>query len=900
MRIAIIGQSIFASSVYNLLIENGQQVVGVFTITDIDGKEDPLATAAARDNVPVFKIKRWRLKSKIIPDIFEKYKSVQADLNVLPYCTQFIPMEVINYPKYQSICYHPSLLPKHRGASSINWTIIEGDDKAGFSIFWPDDGLDTGPILLQESCPLEEDDTVISVYNRFLFPAGIKAIAKSVNLIEQNKAPKIVQPKEGASYDPMLNKEELCEIKFDQLTGQQLHNFIRGMDKVPGAWLMLDDQKYKVFGSKLFKESSLPLIKLKVNVGGMSKPGLICNDGLILFGTDEKAVLVNKLQNEKGKMIRASSYGQEEMTTEVEISEEEQKYVKLIESIWSEILKMEVNSETDFFKSGAGSMDVTRLIETLKDECEINLHSEDVYMFTTLSEFIKVCVLKSRDKSFKPNLTFKSFTLKANKLEITLPIQLFINNNFVDSSTKNLFSVINPSDETVITQVHSASPQDVDLAVRAAQAAFETGEWGKMNARDRASLMYKLADLMEERKEELATIESIDSGAVYTLALKTHIGMSIETWRYFAGWCDKIQGSTIPINNSRPNKNLTFTKKEPIGVVGLITPWNYPLMMVSWKMASCLAAGNTVVLKPTQNCPLTALKLAELSFYAGFPPGVINILPGDGKMCGQAIAEHPLVRKLGFTGSTPTGKEIMKACAISNLKKVSLELGGKSPLIIFKDCDFTKAVRNALSSVFFNKGENCIAAGRLFVESSIYDKFVSSVIDEIKKMVIGDPLNRATNHGPQNNLAHLEKLINYCQIGVKEGAKLMCGGKRLDMPGYYFEPTVFTEVTDDMYIAKEESFGPIMIISKFETLDEVIERANKTEYGLASGVFTQNISKALMVSDRIQAGTCFVNCYNKTDVAAPFGGFKQSGFGKDLGEAALNEYLKIKTVTIEY
>uniref|UniRef100_A0A2H1V8H1 SFRICE_001077 n=1 Tax=Spodoptera frugiperda TaxID=7108 RepID=A0A2H1V8H1_SPOFR len=319
-------------------------------------------------------------------------------------------------------------------------------------------------------------------------------------------------------------------------------------------------------------------------------------------------------------------------------------------------------------------------------------------------------------------------------------------------------------------------------------------------------------------------------------------------------------------------------------------------------MAACLAAGNTVVMKPAAVCPLTALKFAELSVRAGIPAGVINILPGSGAVAGQALADHPLVRKLGFTGSTEIGQTIMKSCAASNMKKVSLELGGKSPLVIFEDCDLDKAVRNGMGSVFFNKGENCIAAGRLFVEESIHDEFVRRVVAETKKMTIGDPLHRGTAHGPQNHKAHMDKLIEFVQRGVKEGATLVLGGKRVDRPGYFFEPTVFTDVQDDMWIAKEESFGPIMIISKFSSknMDDVIRRANNTEYGLASGVFTRDVSRALQFAERIDAGTVFVNTYNKTDVAAPFGGFKQSGFGKDLGQEALNEYLKTKNITIEY
>lgn len=338
---------------------------------------------------------------------------------------------------------------------------------------------------------------------------------------------------------------------------------------------------------------------------------------------------------------------------------------------------------------------------------------------------------------------------------------------------------------------------------------------------------------------------------------------------------------------------------------GLVTPWNYPLMMLSWKMAACLAAGNTVVMKPAQVSPLTALKFAELSVKAGIPPGVINIVPGSGSEAGNAIATHPLVRKLGFTGSTEIGQTIMRSCADSNLKKVSLELGGKSPLVIFDDCDLDRAVRNAMSGVFFNKGENCIAAGRVFVQDTIHDKFVERVIEETKKMVIGDPLSRSTAHGPQNHKAHLDKLVEYVQRGVKEGAQLRHGGTRLERPGLFFEPAVLTEVQDHMYVAKEESFGPIMIISRFSgnspcDLDAVIKRANNTEFGLASGVFTRDINRAMAFAEKIQAGTVFINTYNKTDVAAPFGGFKQSGFGKDLGEEALNEYLKTKCVTLEY
>lgn len=907
MRIAIIGQSIFASSVFDELIKRGHTIVGVFTVPDSeDGRPDPLALTAISADVPIFKFKRWRNKGAIIPSVFASYKSVDAELNILPYCTQFIPLDVINYPSKGSICYHPSLLPRHRGASSINWTLIEGDAEAGFTIFWPDDGLDTGPILLQRSVAVSINDTVESLYNNFLFPEGILGIADAVDMVAAGTAPSIVQPEEGASYDPMLNKDELCRLPVESSTGLKLHNFIRGMDKVPGSWIILQGEKVRLFGSTLVTSNGTPLTGTQIPIEGCSKPGLINEKGLIIFGTDDAAVCVGRLQLvSSGKMIAASKWGSTETTTKIEFTNDElESIVAPIKEIWNSILRNEVDDDTDFFRSGAGSMDVTRLVEEVKDRCPNmdKLSNEDVYMNTTLSEFTQAVVSLSRSSGAESSIQIDLIHLTANKREISFPNQLFINGRFVDSSNGKTIPTYNPADESIICSVHAATPKDVDAAVEAAQKAFDSGEWSKMSARDRGRLLYKLADLMEAHKEELATIESLDSGAVYTLALKTHIGMSIETWRYFAGWTDKIQGSTIPISQARPNRNLTFTKREPLGVCGIITPWNYPLMMVSWKAAACLAAGNTLVLKPAQVSPLTALKLAELTVKAGFPPGVFNVLPGSGSVIGAAISSHPNIRKLGFTGSTPIGKEIMRSCAVSNVKKVSLELGGKSPLIIFADADLDKSVRIAMSSVFFNKGENCIAAGRIFVENSIYDKFISKVVTETKKMVIGDPLDRSTAHGPQNHRAHLEKLIEYVQIGVKEGAKLVYGGKQVDRPGLFFEPTIFTEVTDDMYIAKEESFGPIMIVSRFNDGDRdgVITRANNTEYGLASGVLTKDLDKALYVSEKITAGTCFINCYNKTDVAAPFGGFKQSGFGKDLGQEALNEYLKTKTITIEY
>ncbi|KAJ6658879.1 hypothetical protein lerEdw1_019515 [Lerista edwardsae] len=877
LKLALIGQSLFGQEVYRHLQKEGHKVVGVFTVPDKNGKADPLASAAEKDGTPVFKFPRWRVKGKPIQEVIEAYNSVGAELNVLPFCSQFIPMDVINGPKLGSIIYHPSILPRHRGASAINWTLIQGDIKAGFTVFWADDGLDTGPILLQRDCDVGLNDTVDDLYNRFLFPEGIKSMVEAVQLIADGKAPRIPQPEEGATYEG-IQKKENAEVSWDQ-PAAALHNWIRGHDKVPGAWATIDGKMVTFYGSSLLDGSAPPGKELAIQ--GAAKPGLVTKNGLVLFGNDGKMLLIRNLQFEDGRMIPASKYFSTDEMSAVELTEEEKKMAEDVKSIWKGILSnvAVIEDSTDFFKSGASSMEVVRMIEEIKQKCGgLELQNEDVYMAPKFGDFIQVVVRKHRGEDKEEELIIDyvscSFVSKdVNHMIVKMPYQCFINGQFMDAEDGKTYDSINPTDGSVIAKVSFAAVSDVDKAVAAAKEAFEHGEWGKMNARERGRLLYRLADLMEEHQEELATIEAVDSGAVYTLALKTHIGMSVQTFRYFAGW-----------------------------VCAIVIPWNYPLMMLAWKSAACLAAGNTLVLKPAQVTPLTALKFAELSAKAGFPKGVINILPGSGGLVGQHLSEHPDIRKLGFTGSTPIGKQIMKSCAVSNLKKVSLELGGKSPLIIFNDCELDKAVRMGMGAVFFNKGENCIAAGRLFVEESIHDEFVRRVVEETQKMKIGDPLDRSTDHGPQNHKAHMEKLLEYCETGVKEGATLVYGGRQVCRPGFFMEPTIFTDVEDHMYIAHEESFGPVMVISKFKDgdVDGVLERANRTEYGLASGVFTKDISKALYVSDKLEAGTVFINTYNKTDVAAPFGGFKQSGFGKDLGEEALHEYLRTKAVTVEY
>ncbi|XP_058815790.1 cytosolic 10-formyltetrahydrofolate dehydrogenase [Topomyia yanbarensis] len=908
LKIAIIGQSNFAAEVMEVLLEHHHIVVGVFTIADKGNREDILATTARQYGIPVFKFSAWRRKGVPIPEVLERYQSVGANLNVLPFCSQFIPMEVIDGAKFGSICYHPSILPRHRGASAISWTLIEGDSTAGFSIFWADDGLDTGPVLLQRQCPVYGEDTLDSLYKRFLYPEGVTAMAEAVDMIAEGTAPKIPQTEIGATYDPALFREENQYINLNQ-SADRIFNFIRGLDSVPGALAVIEgddgiETPVRLYGASLCGPVVLDNAK-PLRFKGASGQAFVDREGIFLKGTDGRLVKVKRLK--KGsKMIQAGQWFAQagKKVVPLELDERELEMECLLRNIWKAILKVEIEPDTDFFACGAGSMDVVRLVEEVKDALEVPLENEHVFMAPTYAEFLNEIVTKSRSGSSDAGvgLVYDAVVIRENKKVISVPTQMFVNGQFIDAENKKTLDIVNPTTEQIICKVAAASRSDVDYAVNCAYEAFK-GSWSQISARERGQLMYNLADMMEQHKEELATVESVDSGAVYTLALKTHVGMSIDAWRYYAGWADKIEGSTIPVNPAKPNHVLTFTKREPIGVCGLITPWNYPLMMLSWKMAACIAAGNTVVIKPAQVCPLTALKFAELTVKAGFPPGVINVVTGSGSLAGQAISEHPLIRKLGFTGSTPIGKKIMASCAESNIKKCSMELGGKSPLIIFADCDLDKAVRLGMSSVFFNKGENCIAAGRLFVEDVIHDEFVRKVVKNIKTMTIGDPLNRGTAHGPQNHKAHLDKLVEYCEIGVKEGAKLVVGGKRVpNRKGYFFEPTVFTDVEDRMFIAQEESFGPVMVISKFHSsdFDALVQRANNTEYGLASGVFTKDIRKALLFAERVEAGTVFVNTYNKTDVAAPFGGFKQSGFGKDLGKEALNEYLKTKCVTVEY
>ncbi|CAO1425288.1 unnamed protein product [Diamesa hyperborea] len=473
--------------------------------------------------------------------------------------------------------------------------------------------------------------------------------------------------------------------------------------------------------------------------------------------------------------------------------------------------------------------------------------------------------------------------------------KIFINNEFLDAKSGRTFPTINPATGKKLANVAEGDKADVDLAVRAASVAFARGsEWRKMDASGRGKLLSRLADLIERDASPLANLETLDNGKPYEDSI-FDIGCAVDTLRYYAGWCDKIHGNTIPVDGNF----LSFTRKEPIGVVGQIIPWNYPILMLAWKWGASIATGCVSVLKPAEQTPLTALYIASLSKEAGFPAGVLNVVPGYGPTAGNAISSHPDIRKVAFTGSTEVGRLIMEAAAKSNLKKVSLELGGKSPLVIFDDADLDEAVPIAHNAIFANHGQNCCAGSRTFVQENIYNEFVRKSVEMTRARRVGNPFENNMQQGPQIDEEMFNKVLSYVELGKKDGAKLECGGKRLGNEGFFIEPAIFSQVTDNMRIATEEIFGPIQSILKFKTLDEVIERANRTNYGLAAGVVTKNIDTALTFAQAVEAGSVWVNCYDAVVPQAPFGGYKQSGFGRELGFDGLESYLETKTVTIK-
>lgn len=477
------------------------------------------------------------------------------------------------------------------------------------------------------------------------------------------------------------------------------------------------------------------------------------------------------------------------------------------------------------------------------------------------------------------------------------PHHLLINNEWVAAADGATFPTFNPATGEALTEVALAGVADVDQAVAAARQAFETGPWARLSGAERGELLWKVADLIERHADELAELETLDNGKPLRVARYGDVPFAARHFRYYAGWASKLEGSTIPV--SIPNQ-LVYTRREPMGVVGLIIPWNFPLLMAAWKLAPALACGNCVLLKPAEETPLTALRLGELCIEAGFPAGVVNILTGPGLPTGAAITAHLDVDKVAFTGSTEVGRLIMEAAARSNLKRVSLELGGKSPNVIFADADLDKAIRGATWAIFSTAGQECVAGSRLFVEQPVYDQVVEGLASQAGRIRVGSGFDK--NHiGPLVSERQLERVLGYIASGRSGGANLVTGGERLGgalAGGYFLAPTIFTHQDDALSLVQEEIFGPVVAVTPFGSWDELAMRANATRYGLAAGVWTNNLSQAHRFAQMVRAGTVWINNYGLFDAAAPFGGYKESGFGREMGKDALDLYTQIKTVWV--
>ncbi|MFJ7928566.1 aldehyde dehydrogenase family protein [Peribacillus sp. NPDC096448] len=471
--------------------------------------------------------------------------------------------------------------------------------------------------------------------------------------------------------------------------------------------------------------------------------------------------------------------------------------------------------------------------------------------------------------------------------------KLLINGELVEATSGKTFETLDPSNGKVLAVVSEAGPEDVDKAVKAARTAFDNGPWKKMSASERSRLIYKLADLMEEHKEALAQLDTLDNGKPIGETTNADVPLAIEHFRYYAGWTTKIVGQTIPVAGNYFN----YTRHEAVGVVGQIIPWNFPLLMAVWKLGAALATGCTIVLKPAEQTPLSALYLGQLALEAGFPPGVLNVIPGFGETAGSPLVDHPEVDKIAFTGSTSVGKMIMRQ-ASGTVKKISLELGGKSPNIILPDADMSKAIPGALMGIMFNQGQVCCAGSRLYIQKKSYDNVVADLVSHAKNIKQGAGLDPTTQIGPLVSSEQLERVGSYIEKGKSEGAEVVTGGNYGQGEGYFVTPTIFAGVEDEMTIAKEEIFGPVVAAMPFDDLDDVINRANNSEYGLAAGLWTQDVKKAHYVANELKAGTVWVNCYNAFDAASPFGGYKQSGIGREMGSYALDNYTEVKSVWI--